>query len=171
MRSLSNRVNHLQKETNPVLTTSPLRTNPVAKTATAQVWVPRSVRVFKSGTAGMALTGADLCNSLSGTGLTMKVLGIKLWNVTNQGASSNFVRLVTEAALTVDGSVTIADDLGCSSSLPGVKVNVPDLLSKQAAYTTSSTGVLCTAIGTLTGLVATAAQNYLFEVQVLVKAV
>jgi len=101
----------------------------------------------------------------------IKVLKIKLWNFTNQGASTNYISLSTDPNLTTSGIVTTAEDFGCSSSLPGVYVNIPDTLSKSYINVTNTTSTaVCSASPVRTGLTTTSPQNFLFEVQVLVQA-
>jgi hypothetical protein len=173
-RALSTRISNLQREVLPILTAGPLKNAPVAKTLASRVWVPRTVKVTVASNTTASLTTGSIVSALGSAGtapaVNFKVLKLKVWNFTNQGASTNYVSMTTDALLTTSGITTTAEDYGCSSSLPGVHVNIPDVIAKSFDNVTSSGS---TAIATVTGIrsgLTGGSQNFIIEAQLMVQA-
>jgi hypothetical protein len=172
-RALSTRISNLQREVLPILTAGPLRNAPVAKTLASRIWVPRTVKVTLSSNTEAILTTGLVVGALGSSGTTavnFKVLKLKVWNFTNQGASTNYVSMTTDSLITTSGLTTTAEDFGCSNSLPGVHVNVPDVLAKSYDNASASGSArLCTVTGIRTGLTG-GTQNFIIEAQLMVQA-
>lgn len=158
---------------NPMPKAFPTRTNPRPLTPARQVYLSRTVRVYKAAAANTTVnvTLGDVATALgapSGTNVNLKVLGLSAWNTTNQASSSNFLKLTTGSPLFNDpDTVFEVDDVGNSANLAGVRVNVPDLSAAVLVGNSSSSTVLCTLSGTTLGL--TGSQTYCVDMQVRVQ--
>jgi hypothetical protein len=172
-RALSTRISNIQREVLPILTAGSLRNAPVAKTLASRVWIPRTVKVTLASNTNVSLTTGSVVGALGSSGTTavnFKVLKLKVWNFTNQGASTNYVSLTTDTGLVTSGISTTAEDFGCSSSLPGVQVNIPDVLAKSYDNVTAAgSTALCTVTGIRSGLTG-GSQNFIVEAQLMVQA-
>jgi len=165
----------MHKEMNQVMLVSPIRNNPSAKAKVNTVWVPRCVRFYKSSATQASATLGDIVTALgstvSGVAVNLRILGFKVWNVTGQSTSSNALRVTPLNGLSDSACATTGEDVGNSSNLPGLKVNIPDLLAKpNQGITAASTTAFAQLEGWLTGMAGTSPQNFLVEVQVLVQA-
>lgn len=164
MRALSTRVNNMKQEMNPVPSVRPARSQPKARVPAKQLYLRRTVRVFKGGAANVdvPVTVGDLVTALgaaSGTNVNFKVLGFSVWNFTPLSQNTNYLKVVGASALFTDSStVCEGEDVGNGTSLAGVKVNVPDLAADTLVGTTVSSTTLANLSGSVTG--ATTNQTY-----------
>lgn len=164
----------MQKEMNPTMTQHSLRTNPTARRKASNVWIRRTVRLFLTQPTSSANVTMTIGNVMAAYGavevLRSRILGIKAWNMTAAGKNSNYIRVTTDGSITTSGITMNAEDVGNSSSLPGVGVNIPDLLSAQYSANGSST----TAVALLTGAPIgnpTDAQTYCVDVNFAIQPV
>lgn len=131
------------------------------------VWMARKVRTYHKGTATQSLLLGDVLGELGITdSSSIKVLGLTAWNVTPQGANSQFVFLETEETMTLSGVRCEATDFGTSSSLAGVKINIPDVLSRAYNGSNLTTTILAKISGS-PYVAATVEQNYCVDWTVL----
>jgi len=104
----------------------------------------------------------DIGNAIGALGseiYTVKVLGVTAWNITNQATSTNSVSLALSAGATLSGALNIVgEDYGSSTRLPGVKINIPDLIS--TTNLTSSSASFCQVTAPLSG---STRQNYVVD--------
>lgn len=173
-RVLSARIDNIKKETNPVITVTPIRTNPPAKAVSTDRWRTQAVRAVKAGTGAVTLTVGAVVQGLGFTPATsigstsqFKILGIKVWNMTSAGTSSGYLSVGTGSILTISGITQSGEDFGNATSSPGMKLNIPDTLAANIALDPDSTGTIATANGTPTGLTGTASQTFCFDVTVM----
>jgi hypothetical protein len=143
IKSIRQSLNHMKKEIHPVPTVSPTRSDPKALPQTKTTWFRRVVRLTQAtDSSGASLVspsdiGAAL-GALSSEAYTIKVLGIKAWNVTPVATSSSSILLNTASSLYLGSNAALrGEDYGTSSRLAGVMINIPDLLA--ASLVTSST--------------------------------
>jgi len=166
MNKMQTKINRsLRQEMNPVPTVSSIGSNPKAAPTAKTRWMRRSVRVRVNSTASAdtLVTFSDIGAAMGAAGTetyTVKVLGVRLWNVTPLAATDNYVNAEVTAPVTINNASIYAEDYGCGMQLPGVKINVPDLLS--ASNPTSISG------GNALRIVASAtAQKYLVDFDVM----
>jgi len=129
------------------------------------MWIPRTVRIYatqQTSTETVVLSIASVANNGGFTG-QLRVLKIKAWNYTNQGASTNYIQMNTSVGLTETAVTTEVNDVGCSSNLPGVMVKIPRNLASNQAST--STNNLCTLRSTPVGN-PTVLQSYIVDAQI-----
>jgi len=137
----------IKKEISPVPTVSSISSNPKAKPQSKIRWMRRSVR-FLGQTASNTLDifYSDIGTAMGATSTeayTVKVLGIKVWNATGPATTSNTLKVLLDPAAISSGSTTFGgEDYGNGSQLPGIKINIPDVLS--TSKLTSSTSAVCT---------------------------
>jgi len=170
INSLKQSINSIKKEINPIPTVYSTGSNPRALPVTKVRWFRRAVRLtaFTDGSVTGLITYVDIGNALGALGseiYTVKVLGVKAWNITNQATSSNSISLAIGAGATLSGTLNIiGEDYGNSSRLPGVRINIPDLLS--TTNLTSSSSTFCQVTAPLSG---STRQNYVLDFDVLVQ--
>lgn len=128
------------------------------------MWIPRTVRILTS----QPTSAANITLTINSVALNggfegqMRILKIKAWNYTNQGASSNYIQMDTTVGLTETAVTTSVNDVGCSSNLPGVMVQIPRTIASNQAST--STNTLCKLQGTPVGN-PTSVQSFIVDVQ------
>lgn len=138
----------VRQEMNPVPTVTSIGSNPKAYVKTSTRWMRRSVRFTAVSTASTIYTVnfQDIGSSLGATAAeayTVKVLGVRVWNVTPLATTDNYVRVTVQAAVFATSnfpSVT-GEDYGSGMTLPGVRINIPDLLTETTS-TASTAGVI-----------------------------
>lgn len=147
-QSIKRQIANIHSEIKPILSSFSLRSNPRSKTETSRQWIQRTVRlqVNTSSSSGDPVTFDDLARALGRVGTseayTLKVLGIKAWNASPPATTTNRIQVETSQDITISAISTNVIDYGCLGSLPGVGINIPDLLSK--SQVTSSTATVCT---------------------------
>jgi len=135
MNKMQTKINRsLRQEMNPVPTVSSVGSNPRAAPTAKSRWMRRSVRVRVNATASSDsnVSFADIGTAMGAVGTetyTVKVLGVRSWNVTPLATTDNYISAELGLAVTVNNAPISAEDYGCGMQLPGVKINVPDLLS------------------------------------------
>lgn len=103
----------------------------------------RKVRTFHKGTTTQSILYSDISGELGITDTTsLKILGVKAWNVTPQGQNSQFIFLETEDTTTLSGVRCEATDFGTASSLAGVGINIPDVLARAYNGSTLTTTII-----------------------------
>lgn len=139
MNKMKSKINRsLRQEMNPVPTVSSVGSNPRAAPTAKSRWMRRSVRVRVNATASSDsnVSFADIGVAMGQVGTetyTVKVLGVRAWNVTPLATTDNYISAELRAPVTVNNAPISAEDFGCGMQLPGVKINVPDLLSASNA--------------------------------------
>jgi len=115
----------------------------------AAVWVTRKLRVVKKATtATLTVTADDLAKSLGNlttTNSQVRVYGASTWNVTNSSDTTNYV------SMTLDGRTSFSvdalgpfEDYGAGGSPPGVRVDLPNSLSKPFVVASSAADTVLT---------------------------
>jgi len=123
--------------------------------------VVRIPRVGSPSTVTFEDIGSVL-GALSSEAYSIKILGVKAWNVTGPASTSNAILLQMGSGTVLSGSALIqGEDYGNGSVLAGVSINIPDVLS--AVNVTSSTNTAFTVSNPLGG---TASQNYLLDISI-----
>jgi len=164
INSLKQSIQSIRQEMNPIPTVYSTSSNPRAKPVTKVKWFRRAVRLTTS--TNSLSTGlisyVDIGNALGALGseiYTVKVLGVTAWNITNQATSSNSLSLALSASATSSGALNIiGEDYGNSSRLPGVRINIPDLIS--TTNLTSSSSNFCQVTAPLAG---STLQNFVID--------
>jgi hypothetical protein len=169
INNIKQSITSIRKEMNPIPTVSSIGSNPRAKPTAKTRWLRRSVRLTaQTTTNSVVINYSDIgvaMGALSGEAYTVKVLGIKAWNVTGQSTNSNSINLALSSGAIVNSFPNVvAEDFGSAMSLPGVKVNIPDLLA--ASVLTSATSSLCTVVTPFGG---TSTQNICLDVDLMVQ--
>lgn len=94
-------------------------------------WIKRKIRTYHKGTVTQSLLVGDVLGEIGLTdSVAIKILGFTAWNVTNPGKTTNFIFAETEPTMTLSEVRVEATDHGSSTSLPGVRVNIPDTLAR-----------------------------------------
>jgi len=106
----------------------------------------RSVRILGQTTSNVLdILYTDIGTAMgaaSGETYSVKVLGIKVWNVTGPATTSNTLKVELDASAISAGFTTIeGEDYGNGSQLAGLKINIPDVLA--VAKATSGTSKVC----------------------------
>ena len=117
------------------------------------MWIPRTVRFFLTTTSTADnLVSPAISRIFTEAGITgqIRVLGIKVWNFTNQNNTSNYVQVTSGVTLTETAVSTTVQDIGNAMHLPGVHVRIPRTIASNLV-TSSSTGSLFVAQGVPTG--------------------
>lgn len=131
------------------------------------MWLPRTVRFYLTTTAtANNLVSPAISRIFTEAGITgqIRVLGIKVWNFTNQGNSSNYVQVTTPVELTETAVSTTVQDVGNAMHLAGVHVQIPRTIASNLV-TSSTVGSLFVALSVPTGIVApTGNQNLVADV-------
>lgn len=145
MNKMQTKLNRsLRQEMNPVPTVSSIGSNPRAAPTAKSRWMRRSVRIRQTGTASAntTISFADIgaaMGALSSETYTVKVLGVRAWNVTPLATTDNRILASIGAdIMTMTSSFVEAEDYGCGMQLPGVKINVPDILAKSNVTSAST---------------------------------
>jgi hypothetical protein len=166
--SLSNKISTIKESINPRITVVTVRSHPKPTRQGKEVWTRRMVRCHLSGAANAPVTltygkiFADAGITASAVDCRLRVLGVKVWNYTNQGNTSNFIRITSNASVLESGAITVAEDVGCSSSLPGVGLKFPEThTDDKLVLGTTTTGVI-DILGTVSSLATV--QTYLADV-------
>jgi len=156
MNKIQTKINRsLRQEMNPIPTVSSIGSNPRAAPTSKSRWLRRSVRIRSTGTASTntTITFSDIGTAMgaaSGETYTVKVLGIRAWNITPLSTTDNRILASLGAdILTTTSSFVEAEDYGCGMQLPGVKINVPDTLSKSNVTSASTTALTITGSATV----------------------
>lgn len=131
------------------MTVRPIRSNPKAKPAAVDHWITRNIRVLvKTDTSGVgSIAGSQVALALGLVGTEtcfLKVISMKLWNMTNGSTSSNYIKVTTDSYVTDDDSYRVAEDIGTASHLAGVSINIPDTLAQRNAVANTTTSLFCT---------------------------
>jgi len=104
-----------------------------------------------------------ILGALGSEAYTVKILGVKAWNVTGPATTSNAISLQMGTATVLSGTALIqGEDYGNGSVLAGVQINIPDVLS--AVNVTTSTSTAFTVSNPLGG---TVSQNYLLDISIM----
>jgi len=160
----------MKKEIHPIPTVSPTRSDPKALPQTKTRWFRRVVRLThptdSSGVSSISPIEIGAALGASGSeSYTIKVLGIKAWNVTPVATSSNSIILNTTLSLYTGSNAALrGEDYGTSSRLAGVKMNIPDLL---ASTLVTSSNTICFSATTPFGAAAT--QQICYDVDILMQ--
>jgi len=148
MNKMQTKINRsLRQELKPVPTVSSIGSNPKAVPTAKSRWMRRSVRLRVTGTASTntLITYGDIGTAMgaaSSETYTVKVLGVKAWNITPLATTDNRIfASLGPSILKENSSLIEAEDYGCGMQLPGVKINVPDLLSASNSTSSTSTAV------------------------------
>lgn len=176
-RALSTRLQHLSLQVRPVVKVGPCRSQPKARAPASSVWVSRTARCYGSvpaGTNSFGLSYGRLADALgleSGESVSVRVTGLKVWNMTPPGQNSQYVKLGAYGVLMDDNvSVVTVEDIGTATSLPGVFVDIPDAHTTSQNVLFGSTNQFATVEVSNSDLSATAAvQKLVFDVFCLVK--
>jgi len=94
------------------------------------------VRVTSTASSDTNVSFNDIGGAMGAVGtdtFTVKVLGVRAWNVTPLASTDNYISADLGANVTVNNAPVSAEDFGCGMQLPGVKINVPDLLAASNA--------------------------------------
>jgi hypothetical protein len=167
-RNLKQSITNIRKEISPVPTVSSIGSNPRAVPLSKSRWLRRSVRVTEQAASGSSaiITFGEIGTAMGATGTesyAVKVLGIKAWNTTGLATTSNSILVqVSGDAITAAATGIQGEDFGCGQSLPGVKINIPDLLA--ATVSTSTTLSVCTLSAPGGG---TAGQNFCVDFDIM----
>jgi len=165
VRSIKQSISSIKKEISPVPTVRPCSSNPKARPLTRTTWIRRIVRVPRTGATAATVTFEDIGTILGALGseaYTVKILGVKAWNVTGPATTANAISLQMGTAVVLSGSALIqGEDYGNGSVLAGVSINIPDVLS--AVNVTTSTSTAFTVSSPLGGSVS---QNYVLDISV-----
>jgi len=141
MNKITTKINRsLRQEMNPVPTVSSIGGNPRAAPTAKSRWMRRSVRIRQTGTLSTVtnVTFNDIgvaLGAISTESYTVKVLGVRAWNVTPVSTTDNRILASVGPDVLTTSAPIEAEDYGCGMQLPGVKINVPDILSKSNVTT------------------------------------
>jgi len=152
MRALSTRITNIQNELNPTPSVKPTRSNPKARTASKNLWITRTLRLFKGGPANteVSFTSADVFKGIGVAG-AYRVLGIKVWNFTKASTNTNYIYVKGFTAL-IEGdsestNTLVGEDVGTANSLAGIWMNIPDLIASNLSASSGSTTGLFGVVG------------------------
>jgi len=174
---LSTRLNNLSLEVRPVVKVGPLRSQPKARAPASVAWYSKTARIYVSvpgGTDAQPVTAGALASALGLTGSetnSVRVTGLKAWNISKPSDSTFFLRVAGYSAL-VDSNVSpiAAEDVGTATSLPGVYLNIPDSHTVPVSVAVGGSSTLCTLDVTNAGLGATTfAQKICLDLHCLVQ--
>jgi hypothetical protein len=102
------------------------------------------IRVTGTASANTAVTYSDIGTAMgaaSGETYTVKVLGVRAWNITPLATTDNRILASVGADILTTSAFIEAEDYGCGMQLPGVKINVPDILAKSNVTSASTTAL------------------------------
>jgi hypothetical protein len=147
IRSIKQSLTHMKQEMKPTPTVRPVRSDPKALPQSKSFWIPRKVRITEQSLNGTVdITALQVGSFLGLTGSessSFKVLGIKAWNVTNQATSSNSIIVKPSAGIFTNiNSGVSGEDYGSATHLPGVMINIPDLISATLSTASTSTSLM-----------------------------
>lgn len=128
------------------------------------MWIPRTVRLSTTQpttATNSEITTASVFANARITG-QVRILKIKAWNYTNQNNSTNYIQLDTLATLTETNVTTSVNDIGSSSNLPGVMVQIPRTIASNQANVAGD--LICRLSTTFSGNPPTA-QTLVLDVQ------
>lgn len=142
----------LRQEMNPVPTVSSIGSNPRAAPTAKSRWMRRSVRLRIGGSASapVNVTFNDIgvaLGAVSSEAYTVKVLGVRAWNVTALATTDNRILASLGADVLTTSASIESEDYGCGMQLPGVRINVPDILSKSNVTSSTATALTINAAG------------------------
>lgn len=167
----------MQHEMNPTIYVSTAATQPKAIRKPSNVWVKRRVRVFvnsntTSSSVNLTIGQVMLAYGLDTSSLAnrVRVLGMSAWNYTSQQTTSNYVRCQSGSLCTTSGIIATAEDIGNGGNLPGVKINIPDLLSKEFSANASTTDIIAILNGYGVTPATTLAQTFVVDVSISIQA-
>lgn len=172
MRTLSTRVTNLTQEVRPMPKVGRTSSNPTARMVGSTQFTSKVVRVYKTvptTTFYADLTCADVANALtsstsSAPSVSFRVQGLKVWNMTPAGQTTNYLKVRCQSKLFTSGTtVPLVDDVGTASHLPGVYVNIPNTLTQLQTTSTDSLVAAEVTPFTASGTVSTA-QTVVFDV-------
>jgi len=172
--SLSNAIQNIKNEINPIPRATKCSSTPKPMRTTAQVWIKRKVRIVKSSSTSVNITSSDLYTALTAFSVTgdsalVRVDGIKAWNITNSTATSNYLSVGPQPAIfnvPSAGSNSLFgpyEDYGAGGIPPSVSVNLPMTLTSTFTAIQGSTVVLVSAGVYPPGLSGTTPQNLVFD--------
>lgn len=162
--ALSTAISSIKQSINPILHTSSVRTNPKAIKTAIDQWTSRTVRGYTNIPTSQTDGAVRITDIVGQTGLVggfaqIRVLGVKVWNITNQAGSQNFIRVSSDPAMVESGLSTSVEDIGNASSLPGVMIKFPRTLASNFAGGSTQTAFTIKTINPLT-----VTQNYCWDV-------
>jgi len=163
MRSLNNRISHLQSEVTPITRVTGGSPTPNARRQNKAIWIPRTVRVYKQITASTVVTLGDIIKGLTDSTteiLSFRVDSIRAWNVTNTSTTTNYVNVLLSDTLFANSEPGNAntgpfEDWGAGSTPAHLSINVPFTLTSDRQGTISSTGTAFTVSPVPTGITTT----------------
>jgi len=146
-KKIQQSIANIRKEISPVPTVSSIGSNPRAKPLSKARWMRRSVRTLgQTTTNALDILFSDIGTAMGATSsetYSVKVLGLKVWNITGPATTSNTLRVeLNPSAISAGFTSITGEDFGNGSQLAGLKINVPDVLA--VANSTSGTTKVCT---------------------------
>lgn len=130
--ALSTALQQIRKEISPIISVSSAPSHPRALVRTRDVWTRRRVRLqYGNITSAFQVKNGEIVAELGVSDtLQLKVIGVTVWNTTGPKNTTNYVFAETDATLTTNDVRCEAQDWGNGSSLPGVRLNIPDVLAQ-----------------------------------------
>jgi len=174
MVSLSNAIQHIKNEINPIPRARSIRSGPRPMRTTQQVWINRKIRIIKQSTTAVTIASGDIYNALAqfpvtGDSALVRVDGLELWNTTNSTDTTNYVNATLGQALFVGGGSGNSsllgpyEDHGSPTSAAGVGVDIPLSLTSAITVTQGSVLSLITVSPVPTGLSTTKTQTVVLD--------
>jgi len=174
MVSLSNAIQHIKNEINPIPRARSIRNGPKPMRTTQQVWINRKIRIIKQSTTAITVASGDIYNALAqfavaGDSAFVRVDGLELWNTTNATDTTNYVNATLGQSLFTGGGsgngsiLGPFEDHGSPTSAAGVGVDIPLTLTSTLTVTQGSVVSLITISPVPTGLSTTKTQTVVLD--------
>jgi hypothetical protein len=135
LMSIRAQLRELRKQTNPNLIAVPTSAQPKPVASAGEKWHSRTVSIIKTvtGLNATSFTLGDIVKGLTQTttlGVTFRVKDVKVWNSTlGQGIKASFLPNVLTLA-TVADLASDATDYGSGTQIAGIRMDIPDTLTK-----------------------------------------